>query len=450
MTEPLEGQMTGTKGSEAVSTKLQRIAELARKGPKWVLTTLAHHIDIDFLREAWRRTRKDGASGVDGQTAQEYAEHLEENLGELLERFKSGTYRAPPVRRVYIPKADGRKQRPIGIPTLEDKVLQRAVTMVLEAVYEQDFEDCSYGFRPGRSAHDALASLRTSLMEMGGGWVLDVDIQDFFGSLVHPHLRTILDQRVRDGVLRRSIDKWLKAGVMEEGRVWRPETGSPQGGVVSPLLSNVYLHHVLDTWFEQEARPRMRGRVALIRYADDFVIVCAREDDARRLMDVLPKRFGRYGLTLHPEKTRLVQFVSPRRLGGSGQPETFNLLGFTHYWGKSRQGWWVVKRRTAKDRFARTVRKMAQWCRQNRHLSMHDQHKALCQKLRGHDQYFGVIGNYAALRELRLAVQRVWFKWLRRRSQRHRLNWPRFARWLVGHPLLAPRTGWSKSSAANP
>jgi len=268
LTELLEGKMTGTPSPLDISTRLQRIAELAKKAPV-ALTTLAHHIDIEFLREAYRRTRKDGATGVDGQTATMYAEKLDENLRSLLDRFKSGTYKAPPVRRVNIPKGDGAKTRPIGIPTFEDKVLQRAVTMVLEAIYEQDFLPCSFGFRPGRSAHDALQVLWEGLMEMGGGWVLEVDIQGFFDSLDHGHLRDFLDQRVRDGVVRRTINKWLKAGVLDGGTLSRPDAGTPQGGVVSPLLANVYLHEVLDKWFESEVKPRLDGRALLIRYADD-------------------------------------------------------------------------------------------------------------------------------------------------------------------------------------
>lgn len=265
----MEGKAMDTQRSETVCTKLQRIAELARRRPGEVLTTLAHHIDAAFLREAYERVRKDGAVGVDGQTAADYAAGLEGNLLSLLDRFKSGQYCAPAVRRVHIPKGDGRKTRPIGIPTFEDKVLQKAVTMVLEAVYEQDFLPCSYGFRPGRSAHQALQALWEGMAELRGGWVLDVDIQSFFDELDHGALRRFLDLRVRDGVLRRCIGKWLKAGVMETGSVSFPDAGTPQGGVISPLLANLYLHEVLDRWFERDVRPRLRGRAFLIRYADD-------------------------------------------------------------------------------------------------------------------------------------------------------------------------------------
>ena len=273
--ELLEGKMEGTPSPETVSTKLQKIAELARRRRGWHSRHLTTHIDIDLLQEAYRRTRKDGAAGMDGQTAKEYEENLLENLESLLNRFKCGTYKAPPVRRVYIPKGDGTKTRPIGIPTFEDKVLQRAVTMVLEAVYEQDFLDCSYGFRPCRSAHQALEALWKKSMKMGGGYVLEVDIQKFFDTLDHGHLRSFLNQRVRDGVIRRAIDKWLKAGVMEEGAVRNPETGTPQGGVVSPILANLYLHEVLDVWFMRDVLPRLIGKAFLIRYADDAVLVFA-------------------------------------------------------------------------------------------------------------------------------------------------------------------------------
>ena len=338
----------------SVSTKQQRIAELAKRSPQMGFTSLAYLTDIDWLREAFYRTRRDGAPGVDGQTWSNYERDLEVNLPSLLDRAKSGVYRAPPVRRVHIPKAGSTTEtRPIGIPTLEDKVLQRAVVMLLEPIYEQDFDAGSYGFRPGRSAHDALEDLWKRTMDSGGGWILEVDIRKFFDTLDHAHLRQFLQLRVRDGVLKRLIGKWLKAGVMESGSVSYPEAGSPQGGVISPLLANVFLHYVLDTWFRQEVQPRLRGRAHLIRCADDFVILFAHEEDARRVMEVLPKRFGKYGLTLHPDKTRLIPFRRPsHKAGGDGgngtdRPGTFDLLGFTHYWGRTRRGGWAVMRQTA-------------------------------------------------------------------------------------------------------
>lgn len=435
--------MTEIPSSANISTKLDRIARLAKQAPEMAFTSLSHHIDIDWLREAYRRTRKDGATGIDGQTAAEYAAHLEDNLQALLDRAKSGMYRAPPVRRVHIPKGDGAQTRPIGIPTFEDKVLQRAVAMVLEAVYEQDFLNCSYGFRPGRSAHQALEVLQHESVCMAGGWVLEVDIKSFFDTLDHAHLREMLRRRVRDGVLLRLIGKWLNAGVMESGGLSYPEAGTPQGGVVSPLLANVYLHEVLDAWFERDVRPRLQGRSFLVRYADDAVMVFSCEDDARRVMAVLPKRFAKYGLTLHPDKTRLVEFRRPDRRppqdGDGGRPGTFDLLGFTHFWGLSRKGRWVVKRRTARDRFTRALRRITEWCRRNRHQPVAEQSKALTQKLRGHFGYYGITGNYEALHRFWEHTKYAWRKWLARRSRSTGMPWDRMDRLLERYPLPSPR-----------
>jgi len=449
--------MTRSPNLEDVSTRLQRIARLAREDPKRSFLSLAHHIDEEFLREAHGRTRKDGSPGVDGQTAAAYEANLEENLQSLLDRFKSGSYKAPPVLRVHIPKGmDPSKRRAIGIPTFEDKVLQRAVAMVLEAVYEQDFLDCSYGFRPGRSAHQAIEDLREGLMSMGGGWILEADIQSFYDTLEPRHLRIFLDQRVRDGVLRRSIDKWLKAGVLEAGRLSHPATGTPQGGVISPLLSNIYLHKVLDEWFEEEVKPRLGGTAFLIRYADDFVLVFQRETDARRVLEVLAKRFGQYGLRLHPDKTRLVRFERP---GGKPElpaehprePRSFDLLGFTHYWEKSRRGHWVVKRKTASDRLTRALRRANLWCQKNRHAPIAWQQAQLVKKLRGHYEYYGLPGNSKCLNSLHHWVKRIWRKWLSRRSRTSTMTWERFNLLLRRYPLPNPRICPAASGrAANP
>ena len=441
----LEGKMTGTSGPQNITTGLQGVAELSKKAPTMIWTTLAHYIDLDLLKEAYRLTRKSGAAGVDGQTAKEYAENLEGNLKSLLERFKSETYKAPPVRRVYIPKADGTNTRPIGITTFEDKVLQRAVTMVLGAVYEQDFLGCSYGFRPEHSAHQALEALRNEVWKMGRGVILEVDAQSFFDSLGHKHLRGFLDKRVRDGVIRRTIDKWLNAGVLEEGSIHHQKGGTPQGGVVSPMLANIFLHEVMDKWFEEVVKPRLTARAILIRYADDMLIAFSSEKDARRVMAVLSKRFAKYGLTLHPEKTRLVDFRRPRETGcdkGSRQDVrlgTFELLGFTHYWGKTRQeGRWVVKRKTAKKRFTQAVKRVAQWCKVNRHLSIREQHRNLVIKLRGHYQYYGIAGNGQALSRFYHEVRRIWRKWLDRRSNQRYMNWDQYELLLARYPLPSP------------
>lgn len=450
-TELEERKMKGTSNPDkaTVSTKLLKIATLAREAPDMVLLTLAHHIDVPFLYEAYRRTRKDGAVGVDGTAAAEYAANLEENLHDLLTRFKKGTYRAPPVRRVYIPKGKN-KTRPIGIPTFEDKILQRAVTMMLEAVYEQDFLDGSYGFRPGRSAHQALNVLWKALMRIGGGYVIEVDISSYFDNISFCHLRSFLDQRVRDGVLRRVIHKWLKAGVMEAGNVSYPGAGSPQGGVVSPILSNIYLHEVMDKWFENQVRPRLRGRAHFVRYADDIVIVAERRDDAERIMEVLPKRFGKYGLDLHPEKTRMVDFERPGLKESKGNG-TFDFLGFTHYWGKSRKGNWVVKRKTAKDRLNRSVVKITEACRKHRHDKVKVQHERLTRMMNGHYAYYGITGNAKGLSRFYVAVTEGWRKWLNRRSSGRHMPWKRYHELLTRYPLPRPRIVQSiYRFAANP
>jgi len=422
-----------------VSTKQERIAALAKQSPEMGFTSLAYLMDVEWLEEAYRRTRKDGAVGIDGQTSADYERDLESNLRSLLDRAQSGRYFAPPVRRVHIPKAGSQTEtRPIGIPTLEDKTLQRAVVMLLEPIYEQDFSDGSYGFRPGRSAHDALESLWKGLMDMGGGWVLEVDIRKFFDTLDHAHLREFLRHRVRDGVLLRLIGKWLNAGVQEDGSVSYPESGSPQGGVISPLAANAYLHYVLDVWFEQEVQPRLAGRAFLIRYADDFVIAFSNESDARRVMDVLPKRFGKYGLTLHPEKTRLIEFRPPNdRDQSSGPPRSFDLLGFTHYWGRSRRGTWVVKRRTSSKRMTRGLRAITDWCRRHLHLPVREQHQKLSEKLRGHCAYYGITGNSSSLSAFRRQVHRIWRYWLSRRNRERSLTWDCFNRLLKRYPLPA-------------
>ena len=434
--------MAGASKPVDVSTKRQRIAELARQSPEMGFTSLAYFIDIDWLLEAYRLTRKDGAVGVDGQSGEAYAANLTGNLQSLLDRAKSGTYQAPPVRRVHIPKAGSATEtRPLGIPTFEDKVLQRAVVMALEAIYEQDFKDGSYGFRPGRSAHQALEALWRESMGMGGGWIVEVDIRKFFDTIDHGHLREFLGRRVRDGVLLRLIGKWLNAGVLEDGRVTLPEKGSPQGGVVSPLLANVFLHYVLDEWFEREVQPRLTGRSYLIRYADDFVMGFSCEEDARKVMAVLPQRFEKYGLTLHPEKTRLVPFERPP--DRPERPETpertpagsFDLLGFTHYWGRSRNGQWVVKRQTSKSRFARGQKTLAGWFRDHRHDALTDQHRTLSQKLRGHFAYYGITGNAHALNRFRRGAIGLWRRWLGRRHRGGEVPWERMYRLLERYAL---------------
>jgi RNA-directed DNA polymerase len=435
--------MNETSSSKHISTKLERIAKLAREAPTMALTTLAHHIDVAWLHEAYLRTRKDGATGIDGQDADEYARGLEQRLKALHERIKTGQYRAPPVRRVHIPKDNG-ETRPLGIPTFEDKVLQRAVAMVLEAVYEQDFLNCSYGFRPGRSAHQALDAFGEAAMAMAGGWVIELDIRKYFDSIDHERLRGVLSQRVRDGAVLRLIGKWLNAGVMEAGVLRQTEAGTPQGGVISPLLANIFLHEVLDVWFHKDALPRLRGRAILVRYADDAVMLFEYEDDARRVMTVLPKRFEKYGLTLHPDKTRLLPFKRPSYKpirddddDGPTGPASFDFLGFTIHWGKSLAGKWVVRNRTAKSRFARALTRLSEWCKRYLHAPLDWQQKTLNAKLRGHYGYFDRIGNRTQLWSFLFRARSVWKRWLERRSQRP-LFWKQMYRLLERFPLVTP------------
>jgi group II intron reverse transcriptase/maturase len=416
------------------------------------LCSLYHVIDLDWMKEAYRLTRKDGAPGIDGVTAADYEVNLETRLLGLLERIKSGRYRAPPVRRTYIPKADG-SQRMLGIPTFEDKVAQRVITMVLEAVYEEDFYPCSYGFRPGRSAHQALRNMQNVLWAKRLYWVIDLDIQKYFDSIPHSHLRAFLDQRVTDGVIRRMIDKWLNAGAVEDGLLRRTTMGSPQGGVVSPCLSNIFLHHVLDEWFENEVRPRLRGDCTLARYADDAIMAFDNIVDANRVLAVLGKRLGRYGLTLHPDKTRLVDF-RPRRTESTRHPDTdgtnFDFLGLTHVWGRSRRGKDMVLQVTAKGRFARALAAVSDWCRKHRHWSIRDQHRHLSSMMRGHFAYYGVGGNSRRLRWYAHQVVKIWQKWLSRRDRQSWFHWDRLNEILRHHPLPSVRVVHSFATVSEP
>lgn len=428
---------------DSVLTKQERIAELARNNPVMALHTLAHHIDYEWVKYAYDCTRKDGAVGVDGQTGEDYAANLEQNLTSLIDRLKSGSYRAPPVRRHYIDKADGSGQRGLGIPSFEDKVAQRAIVLLLEPIYEVDFSDSSYGYRRGRSAHDALQAIRNGITKNGGRWVLDVDVRKFFDSISHASLREFLARRVTDGVVRRLIDKWLKAGVMEDGQLSFSETGAPQGGVASPLLSNVFLHYVLDEWFSDEVQPRLRGPGTLVRFADDFVMLFAYKDDAQRVLEVLGKRLGKYGLELHPDKTVMVDFrykpQSATDEDGKVLPTSFSFLGFTHVWVKSRKGRPIPGQLTAKDRMARAKKAINQQCRVMRHWSVRDQHQKLCRMLKGHFAYFGISGNSKRIGGLRFHAAVCWRKWLSRRSSKSRIPWSAFREILKRFPLPRAR-----------
>jgi group II intron reverse transcriptase/maturase len=395
-------------------------------------------MDEDFLTEAIHQLRKDAAAGIDEMTVAEYRLKLKENIADLHQRLVNRKYRAQPARRVWIPKSDG-SQRPLGILVLEDKIVQRAVAMLLEAVYEPYFHAFSYGFRRKHSAHGALSYLRDQCLKLGINWIIDADIAKFFDTIEPTHLRTILQRRVNDGAILRLIGMWMHVGVLEEGKVVRSETGTPQGGVISPILANIFLHTVLDEWFETTVRPRMGGNCFLVRFADDFVMGYALKGDAEKVFRVLPKRFERYGLSIHPEKSRLVQFSRPYWRQGKG-PGTFAFLGFDHYWDKTRSGGWTIKRKTQGKRLRRFLSGLHEWCRVNRHLNIVEQHQTLKSKLRGHYQYYGVRGNYKMLEVVYEHAAAVWKRWLGRRSSKRPLNWEQWmVRWQEICPLPKPR-----------
>jgi RNA-directed DNA polymerase len=434
-----EGTMSDAMTSGTMSPELLKVAERAQRDPSGRIRALAHLIDIAALRRAYDRQRKDAAVGVDGVTKEQYGQDLEARLVDLHARLVSKRYRHQPIRRVHIPKENG-KTRPIGISAFEDKLVQDAVREVLEAIYEQDFLPCSYGFRPGRSAHDAVRALDTAVHQGRVNWILEADIVSFFDNVDRKAVLEMLRSRIADESLMRLVGKCLHVGVLDGSEYSEPETGTAQGSVLSPLLGNVYLHHVLDSWFEREVKLRLRGAATLIRYADDLVIGFEREDDARRVMAVLGKRFGRFSLTLHPEKTRLLPFRRPpsRQRGGHG-PSTFDFLGFTFYWVRSRKGRWWMTCKTQRGRLRRLIVTVGDWCRGHRHWSIKDQHAALARRVQGHFNYFGVSGNMRSLQTVVEEVKRLWCKWLRRRSQRSRLTWERFSELYVRYPLPTPR-----------
>ncbi|MGB4781549.1 group II intron reverse transcriptase/maturase [Candidatus Methylomirabilis sp.] len=429
--------MAGASTLETMSPQLSKVVERARREPEGQFHALAHLIDVPALVRAYRRMRKDAAVGVDGVTKEQYGQDLEANLRDLHERLVSMRYRHQPIRRVHIPKVSG-KARPIGISTFQDKLVQDAVREVLEAIYEQDFLDCSYGFRPGRRAHDAVRTLDRIVHRGEVQWILEADIASFFDSVDRKMLLKMLQTRVADGSLLRLIGKCLHVGVLDGAEFSEPQTGTVQGSVLSPLLGNVYLHYVLDLWFEREVKPRLRGKATLIRYCDDYLITFEREDDARRVQAVLGKRMERFGLTLHPDKTRLLPFGKPPASSSKG-PATFDFLGFSFYWKRARSGRWGMACKTRSASLRRAIKSVYDWCRSHRHQPVKAQHLALCRRLQGHFNYFGVSGNYRSLLLVFEEAKRSWFKWLCRRSQRKRLTWERYAAMLSRLPLPRPR-----------
>ncbi len=424
---------------ESMSPELRKVAERAQREPDGRFHALAHLIDVPALARAYYRLREDAAVGVDGVTKEDYGQDLLANLQDLHERLKAQRWRHQPIRRVHIPKDNG-KTRPLGISAFEDKIVQDALREVLQTIYEQDFVEGSYGFRPARSAHDAIRAVHRAVDQGVMNWVLEADIVSFFDSLDRKRLGEMLQERVADRSLLRLIGKCLHVGVLDGEELSTPDTGTAQGSVLSPLLGNIYLHYVLDRWFEREVKPRLRGRACLIRYADDFIIGFERREDAERVMAVLGKRMQRYGLSLHPDKTRLLPFSQPAKRQQNGRgPATFDFLGFTLYWRRTRTGHWRLGCKTRRARLGRAIRAIHDWCRSHLHRPITEQHAALRSRLQGHFNYFGVNGNLGSLRRLLYHAGRAWHKWLNRRSQRARLNWKKFAALLRAYPLPCPR-----------
>jgi len=431
--------MTAASMAEPMTPKLLEVRERAKRSPQMRFFSLAHLIDEAALERAYGRIRKDAAVGVDGVTKEQYGKELKRNVSDLHARMKAMRYRHQPLRRVHIPKGKG-ATRPIGISSVEDKVVQGAIREVLEAVYEPVFSASSFGFRPGRSAHDALRSLNQVLVRGEVSWILEADIRSFFDSIDRKMLMEMLRERVADTSMLRLVGRCLHVGILDGEEYSEPDEGTAQGSSLSPLLGNVYLHHVLDQWFERDVLPRMQGRAHLVRYADDFVIGFEREHDAKRVKSVLGRRFERYGLQLHPDKTRLLPFGRPASDDPKGKgPATFDLLGFTLYWRRTRAGRWMPSFKTRTARLRRSIAAVAAWCRSHRHQSVKEQHAALSRRLAGHYNYFGVNGNLRSLRVLLCEVERVWRKWLSRRGQRRPLTWERFEDLRRQLPLPEPR-----------
>lgn len=415
---------------------LGAITVLAKAHPGMTFNALAHRIDLSLLKEAYRRIKKSGAPGVDKVTAGWYAADLDQNLYNLYQRLRRGQYAASPVKRIWIEKENG-KLRPIGIPSFEDKIAQKAVEMILSVVYEPVFQDFSYGFRSGRSQHQAIKELRDNCIKTKTQWIVSADITGLFDNIAHHHLKDILRLRVNDGSIIRLIGKWLKAGVSEKGKFYCSDSGTPQGGVISPVLSNIFLHHVLDAWYMNDVRPRLKGRSFMIRFADDYVAGFESESDARRVLQVMKKRFERFGLELHPDKTKLIPFGWPKKKYGKiEKPGTFDFLGFTFYRGASLKGLWVIKKKTAKKRLSRFKKGIWEWCKANRHLPMLEQYEVLCSKLRGYYQYFAVVSNIKSIKSAWYRTIMAWKYWLCRRSHKGAVKYEDL---LEKFPLPSPR-----------
>jgi len=431
-----------TQGRAALPANLARVNEAARKSRRTRFTALMHHIDVEALRRVFNRQRRNASAGVDGVTVEEYGGNLEANLKRLCDRVHSGSYRPQPVRRAYVPKADG-TQRPIGIPALEDKIVQGGVSEVLSAIYEVDFLGFSYGFRPGRSPHQALEALNAALIKRKINWVLDADVRRFFDSVDHEWLLRMVAHRIADPRVLRLIRLWLRAGVLEGGKWFKTLEGTPQGAGISPILANIFLYYSLDLWVHQWRQRHAKGDVIIVRYCDDFVMGFERQTEAKSMLDELKRRLSKFGLGLHEKKTRLLEFgrfaAERRKRGGMRRPETFDFLGFTHYCSTNKKGRFFVTRKTQGARMTRKLKELRIESRRRMHWPLKKQQRWLSAVLRGHYAYYGLLGNSRALSDFAYKVRKLWFRALCRRSQKNAMTWERFNRLLKVFPLPTPR-----------
>jgi len=431
--------MDHTGGGGHMGTELERIAEIARRHPDEKMTALAHYINAETLKECYRNMERGKAAGVDGVSWEEYGMDLDGNVARLMERMKKGAYRPQPVKRVYIPKPGSDKMRPLGIPCIEDKMVQMQMSGILEAVYEQEFLDCSFGFRPGRGCHDALKVLNHVIEKKEINYVVDADIKGFYDNVGHDVLMEFLRMRISDPKLLSIIKRMLVAGVVEDGRRMPTDKGVPQGGAVSAVLANVYLHHVLDAWFMEVVKKHCKGEAHLIRYADDFVGCFQYESDAKRFHASLLKRLAKYGLEVAEEKTRIIAFgknaTDERRKDGLGKPETFDFLGFTHYCGKSAKGWFRMKRKTSAKKFRAALAKTKEWLHRNLTTPTAEVAGMLAMKLTGYYRYYGITDNSRMMDNFYERVRRLLYRWFCRRSQKTGMNWRKFQLYLERNPL---------------
>lgn len=432
-------QPQGTELEKWLETKLNRIAEKAQRCPEERFSSLCHLMNEGHLMSCFKELESNKAAGIDEMTKEEYGRRLEVRIPELIGEMKRQAYRPSAVKRVYIPKANG-KMRPLGIPTLESKIVQKAMRRILDAIYEQTFLDCSHGFRSRRNAHGALKEIDQIFWRNEAHYIVEADIKGYFDHVNHEWLMGFLERRIADTNMLRLIVRFLKAGVMEEGKWRQTEVGTPQGGNLSPLLANVYLHYVLDEWFDKEYRKGLKGKAKLVRYADDFVVCFERQEEAQEFLQAMKERLGRYGLEVEESKTRLIAF-SPRYGKQSGQ---FEFLGLQHYIGRSRRGRWRVKRRTSGKRYRMKLTELSRWLREVRNqLSLSEMWAAVRVRLLGHYRYYGISDNLERMEMFRQEVIRMFHKWINRRSQKRSMDWDKFAEYLKRYPLPLPRIYFS-------